>query len=42
MFKAINNWNDHQDFNNIEHHSPLTNKPDLCKDYVSMEGDESD
>ena len=41
MLKAIINWNYHQDFNNTKH-SPPTDKLDLCKDYISMEGDESD
>ena len=42
MIKAIKSRNDHQDFNNTEHHSLPPNEPDLCKDCISMEEDESD
>ena len=42
MLRAINNRCIHQDLNNTKHHSPSTNKPDLCKDYISMEEGEND
>ena len=42
MLQAINSWGNCQDLNNIEHHSPPYSKPDLCKDYISMEQDEID
>ena len=42
MLQAINSQANCQDFNNIEHHSSLYDKPDLCKDYISMEQDKND
>ena len=42
MIEAIHSWVNHQDINDIEHHSLPYNKPDLCNDYISMEQDKAD
>ena len=42
MLQAINNRANRQDLNNNEHHSLPYDKPDLCKDYISMEQDNTD
>ena len=42
MLRAINSRGNCQDLKNIEHHSSPYSKPDLCKDYISMEQDEND
>ena len=42
MLQAINNLANYQDLNNNEHHSSPYDKPNLCKDYISMEQDDTD
>ena len=42
VLQAINSWANRQDLNNNEHHSLPYDKPDLCKDYISMEQDDTD
>ena len=42
MLRAINSRAICQDLNDNEHHSSPYDEPDLCKDYISMEQDNTD
>ena len=42
MLQAIDSRANHQDINNIEHHSLPYDEPDLYNDYISMKQDKAD